>query len=70
MIGFSFLHNSLPLALPAILSALLAQIWVIIAIAWAVYAVWQKRTIHWRSWMQLSILTVPMAILWIIPVIT
>lgn len=70
MIGFSFLHNSLPLALVAVLSALLAQIWLITTIGWVAYTVRQKRTVDRRSWMQLAILALPIGILWIIPAIT
>ena len=36
MIGFSFMHTS-PLALPVILSAFMAQLWVLSAGAWVVY---------------------------------
>ena len=68
MIGFSFMHNS-PLALPVILSAFLAQIWVVFVIGVA-YTLWQKRAVDTRAWIQLSIVAMPVGILFLIPAIT
>jgi hypothetical protein len=69
MIGFSFVHTS-PLALPLIVSALLAEVWVVLAIAWVGYAVWRKLVIDRRAWIQLGIVAMPVVIRLLIPAIT
>jgi len=69
MIGFSFMHTS-PLALPVILSAFLAQLWVLLAIAWVAYTVWRGRAVERRAWIQLGVLALPAGVLFVIPAIT
>lgn len=69
MIGFSLMHTS-PLALPLLLSAFLAQIWVALAAGWMVYTSWRRRAVERRAWVQLGIIAVPLGILFFTPAVT
>jgi len=69
MIGFSFMHTS-PLALPVILSAFLAQIWIVAAVVWVIYTLIRKRKLERMAWVQIVALGLPVGILLLIPAIS
>jgi len=69
MVGFSFMHMS-PLALPVVVSALLAQVWLLIGVPWAAYMLWRKQQLRMAALVLLAAIAIPMIILYFIAAIT
>jgi len=69
MVGFSFIHTS-PLALPVLVSAFLAQVWLLIGVPWAAYMLWRKQQLRIAAWVLLGAIAIPMIILYFIAAVT
>jgi hypothetical protein len=69
MVGFSFMHMS-PLALPVVVSALLAQVWLLIGVPWAAYMLWRKQQLRMAALVLLAAIAIPMIILYFIAAVT
>lgn len=69
MIGFTFMHMS-PLALPVMLSAFLAQVWLLIMVVWIAYSLLRRRVPVKTTWLEFVVIAVPVGILYFIPAVT
>ena len=69
MIGFSFVHTS-PLALPVLVSALLAQVWLLIGVPWAAYMLWRRQQLRMVAWVLLGAIATPIIIVYLIAAVT